>query len=157
MAVHDWIGAMRLICGGARHGGIRHWLDWCNGIGLPERVALAGSGGGRVDIWEPAMGARDTGSRWWDLFMGVCQMTKYYTVAEIKWWYHVSSCLALGWRALKSPTSETPVSEVMWTRSRFNTSGPEPLGTDWGPGCKPGTVGGHSGPASIKQPWDWFP
>ena len=31
----------------------------------------------------------------------------------------------LGWRALKTPTSATPVSAVTWPRSRFNTSGPE--------------------------------
>ena len=41
--------------------------------------------------WERPTLARLGRSDW---FMGVCQMTKYYTIAEIKW-YHVSSCLAL--------------------------------------------------------------
>ena len=31
---------------------------------------------------------------------------------------------SLGWRALNSPTSETPDSVVTWPRSRFNTSDP---------------------------------
>ena len=49
----------------------------------------------------------------------------------------------LGWRALKTPTSATPVSAVKWPRSRFNTSCPDSLGFDWEDlaGCKPG----HSG------------
>ena len=43
MGARDWIGAMELICGGARsgwwdwfmgarHGGARHWLDWGDGV-----------------------------------------------------------------------------------------------------------------------------
>ena len=57
----------------------------------------------------------------------------------------------LGWRALKTPTSETPVSEVTWPRSRFNTSGPDPLGFDWeGLAASRGTAGGHSDCPPIK-------
>ena len=58
----------------------------------------------------------------------------------------------------EDPTSETPDSEVTWPRSRFNTSGPDPLGFDWEDlAASRGTVGGHSGPPLIKQPRDWFP
>ena len=66
----------------------------------------------------------------------------------------------LGWRALKTPTSETPDSEFTWPRSRFNTSGPDPLWFDWEDlAASRGTVDGHghSGPLLIKQPWDRFP
>ena len=57
----------------------------------------------------------------------------------------------LGWRALKTPTSETPDSVVTWPRSRFNTSGPDPLGFDWEDlAASRGTVGGHSGHPPIK-------
>ena len=34
----------------------------------------------------------------------------------------------LEWRVLKTPTFETPDSEFTWPRSRFTTSGPDPLG-----------------------------
>ena len=66
---------------------------------------------------------------------------------------------SLSWRALKTPTSETPDSEVTWRpHSRFNISGPDPLGFDWEDlAASRGTVGGHSGPPLIKQPRDWFP
>ena len=58
---------------------------------------------------------------------------------------------ALGWRALKTPTSATPVLAVTWPRSRFNTSGPYPLGFDWEDlAASRGTAGGHSGPPPIK-------
>ena len=59
---------------GERHGGAQHWLDLGDGIDLCGHV----------------MGARDTG---WIGPMGL--MTNYYMVAEFKWRYHVSSCLAL--------------------------------------------------------------
>ena len=36
--------------------------------------------------------------------------------------------ISLRWRAPKTATSATPVAAVMWPRSRFNTSGPDPLG-----------------------------
>ena len=43
------------------------------------------------------------------------------------------------------------VSAVTWPRSRFNTSGPDPLGFDWeGPAASQGTAGGHSGLPSLK-------
>ena len=52
----------------------------------------------------------------------------------------------LGWRAPKTATSATQVSEFTWRRSRFNTSGPDPLGFDWeGLATSRGTAGGHSG------------
>ena len=72
---------------------------------------------------------------------------------------HVGSCgpsaesilYTLGWRALKTPTSATPVSAVTWPRSRFNTSGPDPLGFDWEDlAASRGTAGGHSGRPPIK-------
>ena len=37
----------------------------------------------------------------------------------------------LGWRALKTPTFETPHAEVTWPQPHFNNSGPDPLGFDW--------------------------
>ena len=50
----------------------------------------------------------------------------------------------------KTATSATPVSAVTWPRSRFNTSGPDPLGFDWdGLAASRGTTGGHSGPPLI--------
>ena len=53
---------------------------------------------------------------------------------------------SLGWRAMKTPTSATPVSAVTWPRSRFNTSGPDPLGFDWEDlAASRGTAGGHHG------------
>ena len=56
-----------------------------------------------------------------------------------------------GWRALKTPTSATPVSAVTWPRSRFNTSGLDPLGFDWKDlAASRGTAGGHSGRPPIK-------
>ena len=58
---------------------------------------------------------------------------------------------SLGWMALKTPTSATPVSPVMWSRSRFNTSGPDPLGFDWEDlAASQGTAGSHSGRPPIK-------
>ena len=52
----------------------------------------------------------------------------------------------LGWRAPKTATSATQVSEVTWPRSRFNTSGPDPLGFDWeGLAANRCTAGGHNG------------
>ena len=49
-------------------------------------------------------------------------------------------------RAPKTATSATRVSEVTWPRSRFNTSGPDPLGFDCeGLAASRGTAGGHSG------------
>ena len=58
---------------------------------------------------------------------------------------------ALGWRALKTPTSATPVSAVTWPRSRFNTFGPDPLGFDWEDlAASRGTAGGHSGRSPIN-------
>ena len=52
--------------------------------------------------------------------------------------------LSLGWRALKTPTSEIPDLEVMWPRSRFNTSGPNSLRFDWEDlAASRGTVGDH--------------
>ena len=47
------------------------------------------------------------------------------------WFSFCQIIRSLGWRALKTPTSETPDSAVTWPRSRFNTSGPDPLGFDW--------------------------
>ena len=61
------------------------------------------------------------------------------------------SSFTIGWRALKTPTSATPVSAVTWLRSRFNTSGPDPLGFDWEElAASRGTTGGHSGRPPIK-------
>ena len=43
------------------------------------------------------------------------------------------------------------VSAVTWPRSRFNTSGPDPLGFDWeGLAASRGTAGGHSGLPPLK-------
>ena len=68
------------------------------------------------------------------------------------------SPFTLGWRALRTTTSETPDSEVTWPCSRFNTSGPDPLGSDWEDlAASRGIAGGHSGPPLIKQSWDGFP
>ena len=59
-------------------------------------------------------------------------------------WSHLR--LTLRWRAPKTATSTTPVAAVTWPRSRFNTSGPDPLGFDWeGLAASRGTAGGHSG------------
>ena len=59
--------------------------------------------------------------------------------------------MPLGWRALKTPTSKTPDFAVTWPRSRFNTSGPDPLGFDWDDlAASRGTVGGHTGRPPIK-------
>ena len=33
--------------------------------------------------------------------------------------------------ALKNPPPKLQISAVTWPRSRFNTSGPDPLGFDW--------------------------
>ena len=109
----DWFVCV-CVGGGGHNGGVRHWLDRGNGIDLWGHTTLAGSmglvyesvqhwldRGSGIDLWEPAMGARGTG---WNGAMGLIyggvpngarQMTKHYMVAEIKWWYHVSSCLAL--------------------------------------------------------------
>ena len=60
---------------------------------------------------------------------------------------------SLGWRALKTPTSETPDLEVRWPWSCFNTSGPDPLGFDWEDlAASRGTVGGHMGSVSLLSP-----
>ena len=57
----------------------------------------------------------------------------------------------LRWRALKAPTSEHLISAVTWSRSRFNTSGPDPLWFDWEDlAASQGTVAGHSGHPPIK-------
>ena len=54
----------------------------------------------------------------------------------------------------KTATSATPVLEVTWPRSRFNTSGPDPLGFDWGGlAASWGTAGGHSGRPLINNLW----
>ena len=44
------------------------------------------------------------------------------------------------------------ISAVTWPRTRFNTSGPDPLGFDWeGLAASRGTVGGHSGPPPLNS------
>ena len=62
----------------------------------------------------------------------------------------------LGWRALKTPTSETLDfgSQVTPLTLQYLWSRPPGVWLGW-PGCKP--AGGHSGPPTIKQPRNWFP
>ena len=83
--------------------------------------------------------------------------TCFQTFAEDNWKNdHVTTaphCMCSVWKCKTHPkslgwtaTSATPVSEVTWPRSRFNTSGPDPLGFDWeGLAASRGTAGGHSG------------
>ena len=95
-------------------------------------------------------------------------LTLYQQTSLFYLWYWnlvYSSEAALGWRVLKTPTSETlawlqtpaspvavlqratetPDSEVTWPRSRFNTSGSDPLGFDWEDlAASRGTMGDHA-------------
>ena len=114
-----WIGVMILVYRSARHwldqsGGFYLWEPSMgrttlagsgDGIDLWGCVTLAG-----LEWWDWFTGAHGTdwmgavrliygsrpwghvtlaGSGWWDWFTGVCQMTKHYMVAEIKWSYRV--------------------------------------------------------------------
>ena len=87
-----------------------------------------------------------------------CSWTMISQPQRVKVWLLISRCTlnycqhcfnsdsALGWRAPKTATSATPVSAVTWPRSRFNISGPDPLGFDWeGLAASRGTAGGHNG------------
>ena len=59
----------------------------------------------------------------------------------------------LGWRALKTPTSETPDFGGHVTSLTLQYLWPRPLGFDWkGLAASRGTAGGHSGPPPINQP-----
>ena len=51
----------------------------------------------------------------------------------------------------RPPPPKLQVSAVTWPRSRFNTSGPDPLGFDWeGLAASRGTAGGRSGLPPLK-------
>ena len=98
----------------------------------------------------------------WDIFRHLQDMlsspprwsNKRYDFGKCLWLTgskHSLGIRSLGWRALKTPTSATPVLAVTWPRSRFNTSGPDPLGFDWEDlAASRGTAGGHSGRPPIK-------
>ena len=52
----------------------------------------------------------------------------------------------------RPPPPKLQFSEVTWPRSRFNTSGPDPLGFDWeGLAANWGTAGGHNGPPTMNS------
>ena len=70
----------------------------------------------------------------WGVFIGAGQPLQHGEVRDT----NLAWVRPVGWRAPKTATPATPVSEVTWPRSRFNTSGPDPPGV-WlgGPGCKP--------------------
>ena len=114
-----------------------------------------------VDLWQPGQIVLkkfhpSKNPEWgWKVFHKDCIHTGILanTLKQCSWKSSDTSDIStLGWRALKTPTSETRVSAVTWPRSRFKTCGPDPLGV-WlgGPGCKPGgAVGGQSGRPPIK-------
>ena len=63
----------------------------------------------------------------------------------------ITGFIPLGWRALKTPTAETPGFYGHVTTLTFNTSGPDPLGFDWeGLAASRGTAGGHGGLPPLK-------
>ena len=68
-----------------------------------------------------------------------------------KYWHDFYQFRYIRLEGPEDPTSETPDSAVTWPRSRFNTSGPDPLGFDLEDlAASRGTVGGHSGRPPIK-------
>ena len=103
----------------------------CLPVGLPAKAGVGGWwggggwGGGGVSIGF-GIGMLSTAG-WLETLRRVKKGSRNYTFCQI-----LTKNGALGWRALKTPTSETPDSEVTWPRSSFTTSGPGPLGFDSG-------------------------